>query len=124
MIKTRAPGGSPIHAEPWFGSRVKLKKLSLMMLPVGTVIFHVQLLFTEKLFGKLGLVKNPLVPLRNSPVGPHTAKRVYLVSGKVDCYRAQSVSRLRFVTLSSRFIKPVSSPSPLGENDKRSIVSV
>ena len=55
-----------------------------MVLPVGTVIFQVQLLFAIKLFGKLGLVKNPLVPLRNSPVGPHAAKRVYLVSGKVD----------------------------------------
>ena len=63
MIKTRLPGGSPLHAEPWSGSKVKLKKVTLMMRPIGTVIFQVQLLFEGKLFGKLGLVKNPLDPV-------------------------------------------------------------
>ena len=36
------------------------------------MIFQVQSLFAGKLFGKLGLQKNPLEPLRTSP-GVHTA---------------------------------------------------
>ena len=85
MIKTRAPGGTPIHAMPWFGSKVKLKKLSLMMRPVGTVMFQVQLLFAVKPFGKLGLVKNPLVPLRKSPGGTHAAKEINMISQDAAC---------------------------------------
>ena len=38
-----------------------------MMYPLGTVIFQVQLVFGGKSFGKLGLVKNPLDPVRDSP---------------------------------------------------------
>ena len=38
-----------------------------MMYPLGTVIFQVQLMFGGKLFGKLGLVKNPLDPVRDCP---------------------------------------------------------
>ena len=73
-----------MHAEPWFGSKVKLKKLSLMMLPVGTVMFQVQLLFAVKLFGKLGLVKNPLVPLRKSPGGTHATKEINMISHDIN----------------------------------------
>ena len=47
-----------------------------MMRPVGIVIFQVQLLLAEKLFGKLGLEKNPLDPLRMSPGGTHAAREV------------------------------------------------
>ena len=53
---------------------MKLKKVSLIMRPVGTVIFQVQLLFAEKLFGKFGLANNPLDPLRKSPGGTHAVK--------------------------------------------------
>ena len=38
-----------------------------MMYPLGTVIFQVQLVFEGELLGKLGLIKNPLDPVRNSP---------------------------------------------------------
>ena len=55
---------------------MKLKKVSLMMRPVGTVIFQVQLLFAGKLFGKFGLVNNPLDPLRKSPGGKHAVKEI------------------------------------------------
>ena len=71
MIKTLAPCGSPIHAELWFCSKVKLKKVSLIIWPSGTVIFQVQLLFVWRLFGKFWLEKNPLDPLRKSPGGTH-----------------------------------------------------
>ena len=71
MIKTLAPSDSPIHAELWFCSKEKLRKVSLTIRPSGTVIFQVQLLFVEKLFGKFGLEKNPLDPSRKSPGGTH-----------------------------------------------------
>ena len=76
VIKIRAPWLSEIHALFWPGSKVKLKKVSLMMRPVGTVIFQVQFLFAGKLFGKFGLVNNPLDPLRKSPGGTHAAKEI------------------------------------------------
>jgi len=44
----------------------KCWKLTLMMYPLGTVIFQVCLLFCGKLFGKLGLEKIPLDPIRKS----------------------------------------------------------
>ena len=38
-----------------------------MKCPLGTVIFHVHRQFFGKLFGKLGLAKNPLDPVRKPP---------------------------------------------------------
>ena len=38
-----------------------------MIRPAGTVMVQLQLLFAEKLFGKLGLEKYPVDPLRTSP---------------------------------------------------------
>ena len=45
-------------------TRVKFKKISLIIFPLGTVIFHVDVLFVGKLLGKLGLQKYPLQPFR------------------------------------------------------------
>ena len=75
VIKTRAPGGSPIQAVFWNGSKVKLKKLTLIMNPLGTVIFQVQSLFAGKLLGKFGLENNPLDPVRKAPGGSHAWKK-------------------------------------------------
>ena len=47
-----------------------------MMRPTGTVIFQIQLLFLSKLLGKLGLKKNPLDPLMDSPAKEHAAKEI------------------------------------------------
>ena len=71
MIKTRDPAGSPMQAVFWNGSKVKFKKLTLIMNPLGTVIFQVQVLFAGKLFGKSGLQNNPLDPVRNTPGDTH-----------------------------------------------------
>ena len=38
-----------------------------MMYPLGTVMFHIHLLYLGKLFGKFGLAKKPLNPVRMSP---------------------------------------------------------
>ena len=45
-----------------------------MIFPPGTVIFQVQSLFAGKLFGKLGLQKNPLDPFMKSPGAVHATK--------------------------------------------------
>jgi len=47
---------------------VKLKNVSLIIRPVGTVTFQVQL---KKLLGKFGLENNPLDPSRKTPGGTH-----------------------------------------------------
>jgi len=49
---------------------VKLRKVNLIISPAGTVIVEVHSVFRGKLFGKFGLVRNPLVPAR-SP-SPHS----------------------------------------------------
>ena len=72
-MKTRAPPDSPLHAVFWPGVKVKLRKVTLMIRPAGTVMFQVQLPFVGKSFGKLGLEKNPLDPLRKSPGETHAA---------------------------------------------------
>ena len=53
---------------------MKLRKVTLMVRPAVTEMFQVQLLFVGKLLGKLGLEKNPLDPLRNSPGGTHAVR--------------------------------------------------
>ena len=45
-------------------TRVKFKKISLIIFPLGTVIFHVDILFVGKFLGKLGLQKYPLQPFK------------------------------------------------------------
>ena len=115
MIKTRLPAGSPIHADPWFGSKVKLKKVTLMIFPAGTVIFQVQLLFGGKLLGKLGLLKTPLDPLRNSPGGTHAAKEIDKISynNRVpyectsDCFMRSVRKRGRGVFRNTRKLKRI-----------------
>ena len=49
-----------------------------MIFPLGTVIFQIQSLFAGKLFGKLGLQKNPLEPLRKSPDELHAAEEMII----------------------------------------------
>lgn len=73
VIKTRAPPGEPVQSVCWFGSNVKLRKVNLIISPAGTVIVEVHSVFRGKLFGKFGLVRNPLVPAR-SP-SPHSAAK-------------------------------------------------
>jgi len=51
--------GEPKLTRPW--------KLTLMIYPMGTVIFQIHLLYGGKAFGKFGLEKNPLESFRNSP---------------------------------------------------------
>ena len=56
MIKTRAlSAAAPAQSSFSPATRVKFKKVSLMIFPPGTVIFQVQFLFASKLLGKLGL---------------------------------------------------------------------
>lgn len=73
VIKTRAPPREPVQSVCWFGSSVKLRKVNLIISPAGTVIVEVHSVFRGKLFGKFGLVRNPLVPAR-SP-SPHSAAK-------------------------------------------------
>lgn len=51
------------------------------MNPLGTVMFQVQSLFAGKSFGKFGLEKNPLDPVRKAPGGVHAKeeKKQYTV---------------------------------------------
>ena len=73
-MKTRgALAEDPVQSFISNGFKLKLKKVTLMTRPAGTVMFQVQSLFRGKLLGKLGLEKNPLDPLRSSPGGTHAA---------------------------------------------------
>lgn len=65
VIKTRGP------SEQNDDFKVKLRKVSLMIFPAGTVMFQVQLELLGKFAGKLGLEKNPLDPTRLSPGETH-----------------------------------------------------
>ena len=68
VIKTRAlSAGAPAQSSFSPFTRVKLKKVTLMIFPPGTVIFQVQILFLSLLLGKLGLEMWPLVALMDSP---------------------------------------------------------
>jgi len=64
VIKTRGSFGE--HDD-----KVKLRKVSLMIFPAGTVMFQVQLELVGKFAGKLGLEKNPLDATRLSPGETH-----------------------------------------------------
>ena len=68
VMKTRAlSAAAPAQSSFSPATRVKFKKVSLMIFPPGTVIFQVQILFLSLLLGKLGLEMWPLVALMDSP---------------------------------------------------------
>lgn len=75
VINTRAPPREPVQSVFSFGSNVKLRKVSLIMSPAGTVIFQAQSLFLIKLLGKFSLVRNPLDPVRASP---HATNKIHV----------------------------------------------
>lgn len=73
-MKTRAPPSEPEQSVCSNGSNVKLRKVNLIISPAGTIIVEAQSVNGGKLFGKFGLVRNPLVPLRSSPHSPGKQK--------------------------------------------------
>lgn len=74
-MKTRAPPKEPEQSVCSNGSSVKLRKVNLIISPAGTIIVEAQSVFRGKSFGKFGLVRNPLVPLRSSPHSPAKKKK-------------------------------------------------
>jgi len=76
-MKTRAPPKEPEQSVCSNGSSVKLRKVNLIISPAGTIIVEAQSVFRGKSFGKFGLVRNPLVPLRSSPHSPINGGRVF-----------------------------------------------
>ena len=70
VIKTRAlSAADPAQSSFSPATRVKFKKVSLMIFPWGTVIFQVQILFASYTSGKLKLEMWPLEALTYSPEG-------------------------------------------------------
>ena len=80
VIKTRAlSAAAPAQSSFSPATRVKFKKVSLMIFPWGTVIFQVQILFASYTSGKLRLEMWPLEALTYSPEGVQAEReRVFI----------------------------------------------
>ena len=74
VINTRAPWLF-VQSVFWFGSSVKLWKVSRIICPTGTVIFQAQSSFWLKFPGKPTLVRNPIDPLSASP---HATNKIHI----------------------------------------------